>query len=511
MSMTMRPSSLIRGLAPSATVLAVVACDPTDSFAPPAAKQGPQSLAQSNLVCGDTVDLDPRRSLAVTDQAILKPFTFTRVMQQIVTTSKAPGLTPTLLYQRWWDFFNQTPGLRPEAPHCDDHFAAGQPALGAFPITCPRPEGVLAGTDPFSAPDTNPDAYVPIGLFNRFDLAPLDGSTCGEYRIIFAKRSGIDDPADRNLIIFEAALPNPKPQCGVDGCRAVAEFWAENSAIADPNVLRDRLEQFYFVDAAGAGPVVHAEHYGPRSGQIRTNSFMSGPNIWQLHEFTFDPDCGFGACIRPTTLKDNPFAELFQDPAPWTGTQWFHTWFVRQVANLELADSNMFFMRDVGTFKAGASTSDGDFDNYRQQSGFASPFRDAVQAAITKPGVTADNIFNRALALSCSGCHEHANKLENADLGGGIGWQPSLGFVHVTEEFTEPGPFGPRFPISDGLDLLFLPHRKQVLEDFLAQATCDPCTDKKIKQFGKPSPEKFLPPGFTDPEGLTLGGPRSGH
>lgn len=493
---------LIRKAGLAGALVGLAACDPGDSFIEAPAKQGPQSLAPpgGGTLCGDAIKIDPRRSLAVTDAAILKPFTFTRVMQQIVNTGKAPGLTPTLLYQRWWDFFNQAPGLHPEAQHCDDRIIAGQPALGAFPITCPRPEGVLAATDPFQSPDTNPDAYVPVGLFNRFDLAPVDGSTCGEYRIVFAKRSGMSAPDDRNFIIFEAALPNPKPECGVDGCRAIAQFWADNSAINDPVQLRDRLEHFYFTDAEGAGPVVHADHYGPRGGQIRTNQFMNGPNIWQLHEFTFDPDCGFGACIRATTLKDNPFAELFQDPSPWEGADWFQTWFIRQVPNLEIADANRFFMKEVGTYRAGASTSDGDFDNYRLQSGFSSSFRDAVDAAITTPGVTADNIFNRALALSCSGCHEHANSFENADFGGGVGWQPSLGFVHVSEEFTENGQFGPRFPISDGLSLLFLPHRRQVLETFLAQTACDACNNKP-----------FLPPGVTDPDGMTVGGPRSGH
>lgn len=503
-----------------AAALGALACDPGDSLEPRTGaahqQQRPQKLALPEqdpggpgLACGDVIDLDMRRSLVVSELEVLQPFTFQRVMQQLVDTSGAPGLTPTLLYQRWWDFFNPAPGLRPEAQHCDDRLIDGQPALGAFPIDCPRPEGALAGTDPFSDPNSNPDAYVPIGLFNRFDLAPLDGSTCGEYRIVFAKRSGLTEPFERNLIIFEAALPNPSPDCGVEGCRAIAQFWADLSTIDDLQQIRERLEDFYFVDAAGAGPVVHADNYGKRGGQIRTNQFMNGP--WQLHEFTFDHDCGFGACIRATSLKDNPFAELFQDPAPWQGSNWFHTWFISQVPNLEIPDANRFFMRDAGTFKAGMSNSEGEFDNYRLQSGFGSEFRDAVEAAITTPGLTADNLFNRALALSCAGCHEHANSLENADFGGGVPWQPSLGFVHISEEFTVDGPFGPRFPLSDALRFLFLPHRKQVLENFLAQTICDPCTENKVKQFGKPSPKPFLPPGFTDAEGLTLGGPRSGH
>jgi hypothetical protein len=45
-----------------------------------------------------------------------------------------------------------------------------------------------------------------VGLFNRFDLAPFDGSHCGEYRIVYAKHSGIANSLARNMIIFEAAL-----------------------------------------------------------------------------------------------------------------------------------------------------------------------------------------------------------------------------------------------------------------------------------------------------------------
>jgi len=43
----------------------------------------------------------------------------------------------------------------------------------------PRPESSLGdpARDPLNA--TTPD-FIPIGLFNRFDLTPKDGSSCGE-------------------------------------------------------------------------------------------------------------------------------------------------------------------------------------------------------------------------------------------------------------------------------------------------------------------------------------------
>lgn len=496
---------------------AAAACDPSDSLLAsepspepaPAPSLGLAAPEGGGAVCGDKIQLDLRRSLVLSEFVVMEPFTFKRVIDQILATSPAPNVTSKLLYQRWWDFFNEKPGVHPDAFHCDDELVDGLPAMGAFPHTCPRPEGRLADTDPFSDQD-GPDSYIALGVFNRFDLAPLDGSNCGEYRIVFAKRSGLFDPDERNLIIFEAALPNPNPSCGIEGCRPIAQFWADLSQITDLDEIRDRVEDFYFVDAAGAGPVVHADNYGPRGGQIRTNQFMNAP--WQLRQFVFDHDCGDGfACIRPTLLKDNPFAELFQDNSPWLGAEAFQEWFVRQVPNLEKHGSNIFFTTDVGTFAGAESNSESNFDNYRLQAGKGGSFRAAVEAAISVPGLTADHIFNRALALSCSGCHEHNNFGDNLDLGDGLPWAPSLGFAHISEEFVAQGPFGPRFPLSDAVRFVFLPHRGEVLQNFLTETGCAPCTDKSVKQFGPPDPSKFLPPGFDSVEGMTIGGPRSGH
>lgn len=504
-----RPSFLIKVVAPLTFVGTAAACDPGDSPQPLAgpapadpapADQLSAEEGEPLAACGDVVNLDLRRSLVVSEIEALAPFTFTRVMQQIVSTAQEPGLTPTLLYQRWWDYFNAAPGLFPDALHCDDVLVEGQPGLGAFPAPCPRPEGVLAATDPFSNPNNNPDAYVALGVFNRFDLAPLDGSNCGEFRIVFAKRSGLTDGGDRNLIIFEAALPNPKPSCGLAGCRPIAQFWADLSAVDDILEIRDRIEHFYFTDAEGAGPVVHADNYGTRGGQIRTNQFMNGPNIWQLRQFIFDHECAAGPCIRPTAVKDSAFRELFQDGSPWKGADVFQTWFLGQVPNLSQPDLNGFFLREIGTFNAGASTSDDPSDDLRSQLGDG--FRSAIEAAITEPGLTADHILNRATALSCSGCHHHSNEAETADLGGGLTWPPSLDFVHISETFTVVGPFGTRFPLSDALRFVFLPHRGQILEDFLASTACDACNGKGVKDLSI-APEAL--------KGMTLGGPRSGH
>ncbi len=74
------------------------------------------------------------------------------------------------------------------------------------------------------------------------------------------------------------------------------------------------------------------------------------------------------------------------------------------------------------------------------------------------------DVSERATAQSCGGCHQVSNNdfLGQADISGpGVVWPPSLGFVHVDENSI----------LSTALLGTFLPHRQQVLDNFLA-ATC---------------------------------------
>ena len=157
--------------------------------------------------------------------------------------------------------------------------ALSNPILNDFPYTCrPDPaEGGQIASNPFEYPDTNPDAYIPIGLFNRFDLAPSGGAHCGEYRIVYAKRSGITIGRERNLLIFEAILPNPHPASGVEGCKRLSSYWAKLSTEDDVEKRANDLEKLYFKGLGNVEPVVHVRHYGDNShkaGQVRTNQFM---------------------------------------------------------------------------------------------------------------------------------------------------------------------------------------------------------------------------------------------
>src|SRR6266487_6270254 len=118
--------------------------------------------------------IDIRRSLVITDTAILDAFDFQRVLQTLIDRS-GTTTTPLALYRQWFDTQNPKLGLAvDDAPHCDDFLTNGKPSFNGYTRRCPTPEGILATTDPFTAHD-----YTPLGITNRFDLAPPDGSNCG--------------------------------------------------------------------------------------------------------------------------------------------------------------------------------------------------------------------------------------------------------------------------------------------------------------------------------------------
>ena len=167
------------------------------------------------VIPGPELALDARRSFIVTDQAILDAFPFERVMNALVARS-GTRTTAVRLYQQLFDTQNPRPGLVVrDAPHCDDFSLDGRPAFNGLPRRCPTPEGPLANSDPFARGD-----HIPLAPVNRFDLAAADGSNCGQYRMIFARKS--NSRVDRLHFIFEGVLPNPDRAGGIAGCKAVA-------------------------------------------------------------------------------------------------------------------------------------------------------------------------------------------------------------------------------------------------------------------------------------------------
>jgi hypothetical protein len=434
-------------------------------------------------LCGSAapIDLDVRRSLVVTEQPILQGFTFERVMNQLVSQARVPGLTATTLFQRWWDSQNRAPGAFTDAAHCDDHSDGELTTINDFPYDCRQApaEGSQATCNPFTDAAC---AYIPVGLFNRFDLAPEDGSSCGEYRIVFAKATGQLDGRDRNLLIFEASMPNPEPRRGLAGCRPIVDFWAQLSLDADMASRAKKLEKFYF-DGLGHGipAVVDYRHFGDNNygrGQVRTNQFVQAGidnAVWTLREFKLYKDCERNhhaeSCkldFVPVTDKVNPWGGLFADNATHEEAPKFQKKFLKQVDSLAASDLLSISMKVDDRFNSAQShaSSRNTDTNYLEHFDDAGNFADDIQERLDDSGseLTPSDIVARAQTQSCAGCHQLSN---NVSLGGGLVWPRSLNFVHVSEREPETVDGVERFRISEALTGTFLPHRKTVMEQYL--------------------------------------------
>ncbi|MGY4348681.1 hypothetical protein ACVWXM_005148 [Bradyrhizobium sp. GM7.3] len=177
-----------------------------------------------------------------------------------------------------------------------------------FPVPVRAAEAAL---DPIALLDSaNQNGMKPVGLFNRYDLAPADFKTCGEHRIVYAKNSS--SPLDRFFLIFEAALDNPRSDLGAEGCRPIAEFW-DSLKGKTGNDLATALSKFYYDGLApGIEPVVHFTNYGLPFGQVRGNLFKQQP--WQLREWRISLAADGAPVFTPVTVKSNPFPALYGGP-----------------------------------------------------------------------------------------------------------------------------------------------------------------------------------------------------
>ena len=448
-----------------------------------------QSTAPSTAVapvCLDApADVDARRSLFVTElDVVQQAVSLEDVLAKLASDSGIPGLGPDELWQQWWDTQNTAPGLA-LGPNCDDAVdSQGNATINGFPIQCPRNEGTEINVDPFTP--GNASFYEPIALVNRLDLAPVDGANCGEYRIIFARHSGATNSSQRNLVIFEAVLPNPSPDCGLEGCRAIAGFWERLSTIDDPLRRARALRTFYLegFPSRGIEPVIQASHFGPGSGQIRTNQFMNGPEPqnWQLREFKLARLCqtDHGPChlqFVPVTVKGNPFGELFGSNSSDPRATRFKRHYLTQVENLAIEDVNQFFAAVPDRFNAGQSSSQGIENDYSVHLAQSPRFERALDRRLRRLGIslTPEHLARRSTAISCAGCHQLSNNAPNNQLGGRIVWPASLGFVHVSEQQTQSIDGDEHFLISPALENVFIPHREAAFERYLDGLPCSEC------------------------------------
>jgi hypothetical protein len=425
------------------------------------------AAAHRRAVAPPPLHLDPHRSFAVTDQAILDGFSFERVMSTLVERGGSRTQTALSLFQQWFDTQNPKPGLATaSAPHCDDFLVDGKPSFNGFERRCPTPEGSLAKVDPFV-----PAQFIPLALVNRFDLAAADGSHCGQYRIIFARTvnttpniGGI--ALDRLNAIFEAVLPNPDPAKGVAGCRPVAQFWAGLSQLGSIAERRALLEQFFFTGIPGFAPVFHPDHYGRSSGGgIRTfHSTVQSGVLPRFYQFRLEKKCSGGRCslvMEPDVLENLPRGRLFDGRESSALARRFRDEFVRQVETLAIPDENRFFLNLSREFLVAESSLPDDPAGYvgvipflaGQLTEEGRAFNDRIQSELSrvKSKLTPTDVIFRAQTLNCAGCHLRGDSL----------------FEHVSFIRTEPGESGPRFSISGAMRGRFIPHRMNVLRKFL--------------------------------------------
>ena len=429
--------------------------------------EGTASSSQDELTGTCATPPDPTRSLFVTDPTALANFPMKAVMNQIAATGSGTGQTGLAVYQQMMDTMHTKALGTTKGPHCDDVLVNGVPSINGFPVQCPRAEGDLAATNPFG---TGGDGYVPIGIVNRFDLAPKNGANCGQYRVVYGKRSGLTNAFDRVLIIFEAVLPNPTPTAGLAACLPVAQFWdgltTDNAAVSRAT----KLKGFYFTGIAGFAPVIDAAHYGigggTNTGQIRANMFKNatGQNPWQLREFRLSRAClpdGSGCVLTAnnTSVADNPFGGLFAGTDAASTS--FQTKFINQVPHLAAKVVPNIGMATPAVDNAGQSNEQDQTNDYRVQGGGNTALLSAITTKLTSIGrsdLTAQNILDRATTQACAGCHELSN---NKPLGAGLTWPLSNGFTQIDERST----------LSPALTTVFLPARAKVLQGFI-NANC---------------------------------------
>ncbi len=476
LSMLHRPELFIL----AGAIAAASGCVTDASEAPGAAEPDAPGEAAT---CPAPPPIDVDRSLFVSptapgEQAELRArFSVARIMDHILASSGAPRPAGGAeLFQRWWDTQNSSANaVFADNPHCDD--AGG--TINGFPVACPRNEGALA--------TALPGSHFPVALIYRPDLAAADGSTCGEARIVIAKPP---DASGRNLAIFEASIPNPSPGCGLAGCGKIARFWAGLSSIDGFAQRLDALERFYFAglgeaqDGVATAPALDAANLGlpddggARRGQIRTNQFMTGPSLplWQLREHRLARDCGGAAGCRlffePAGDKTNPWGPLFNDNDPHPLGPAFRGELLGQLRALAPQDVNAIGLAVSEVFDAGQSDAQGPPARYgfHFTQGDPAGFRRALSdelAALAIP-LTPDNVVARATTQSCGGCHQLSNGIPLGGLdprGGPLRWPPSAGFVHTREN-------GERSP---ALDTVFLPRRRQLLEQLLRDTCAGAC------------------------------------
>lgn len=432
--------------------------------------------------CDATVTIaGDSNALLVTDPESLAELQLDTVLQSLIESSFSEPTTPAAMLAGLFDQTNDTAGAVFDGElHCDSY---ENPAHANGPAAfCPRSEGALAMSKGFFTKG-DPDHFFPVAAVNRFDLTPVGASTCGEYRIVYAKESGLTDPNNRVFLIFETSLPNPMPG-NLLGCRPVAEFWRDLGAEADSEVRASMLRSFFFEGLPGFGVPLDplnvgmgfggASYYGG-AGQIRVSQHMDVE--WETRELglTMKSDQTLG--FLPRTVGSNPRPQLFDAGVAGDvdSEKDYFQWDFAASALPTLAARKLEHIGLVvgSQYNSGESAFGGESVNdYASRVTPSSPMYAYIEDSLAQnqlgedcpadDPLTPDAILRRATMMSCAGCHAPAQFLgPERKIGCGLTWPDSLGNVHIDET-------GKRSP---ALEQVFLPHRAEVLTTYLQ--ACD--------------------------------------
>jgi hypothetical protein len=422
------------------------------------------------------------RSLFERNEAALTGFSVAQTLTRIAENAALP-ITGTV----WHDNLFKTMARQETFPGEPGPFCNSG---GVFPHLV---NGFIVGCAGIASPLVGRLAqWKPLAVSNRFDLAPAGGENCGEARASFFMPPGVVTAPARAFMIFEAVVPNPQPNLGLDGCRAVQNFWQSLGSIADPAARGVKLTQAFLtgepgLTAAGVKPFFTFENFGEHKGRVRTETFGVAGVVpgWDFREFRINAD---GSALHMPVAQSfavTAFASSDHPKAAQCRQELLNT-----LGTLTPASPNLNFLGlDVSpTCFDGAS---GNFGNRPEELvalGVQPEFTAALQAraAVLAPAanLSAVQIAARvSFGGTCIGCHFRQDQAAQRNLGQGlvlpvvtpVGAESldDVDFTMVNNLRQEPcaasGPDAAQncFKLSPTLGAIFLPHRKSVLESYL--------------------------------------------
>jgi len=421
--------------------------EPSDSEMPDRSMTGQFDKVKPTCVVIDN------RSLVENDPAIITDarFSLARVFERIRATTPAAYAVPTAR-----EMFSQLFAAYGRGADADVH---------GYGLKTRNAEAQLGTYDPFTPEGLH---FKPVAIFGRFDLGNAKADTCGESRIVYwMERSPV---AGRSSVIIELHTPPVYDAHGKASCTPIADFWGSLSTQPDPAARAAMLDSFFFNGLPGM-PYAPASARGAGwdgAGQLRANNFI-GNVQWNLREAKWQGSCngpnckaGFGIADTKNSPSEKLFAKTHGNAAA------FEHWFLsKAVPKLAKADDvNELTLGNAFEFNELESISQPFADDpssvlYKQAA--SAQFKADITAKLAEDHstLTADNILDRATAMTCGGCHRVSR---NTDLGGGLTFPAPSGFTHVTETGG----------LSPALTEQFLPARLQLLQAYLCGKNFDP-------------------------------------